>query len=62
MFMFATLTESDDLSLYLINGVSGKVMHKYIERKVKLSEPISVAFSENTLVVCLQRFGPNGLA
>ena len=37
--------------VYLINGVSGKIVYKYFERKVRLDEPIDMALSENIFIL-----------
>jgi len=47
--------------VYMINGVSGKVIYKYFEKKVKLEDPVDIAFSEHYLVVSFMRKAPSSL-
>jgi hypothetical protein len=44
-----------DLFIYLINGVSGKVIHKYFEKNVRLNLPIDFVLSENLFILSFQR-------
>jgi len=60
LFALATVskeTEGDvaDLYVYLINGVSGKVIHKYFEKNVRLNLPIDFVLSENLFILSFQR-------
>lgn len=51
----------DDLVFYLINGVSGKIIHRFFEKKVDLEKPFDMLLSENNFIVAFQRILPNGL-
>jgi hypothetical protein len=61
--VFCLITRSKDTSLdggnevivYLINGVSGRVLHRYVERKVRLDLPFDIVLSENMFVFAFQR-------
>jgi hypothetical protein len=44
-----------DLTVYLVNGVSGKVLHRYLEKMVRIDLPIDFALSENLFVLAFQR-------
>ena len=58
----STTGESPDVIVYLVNGVSGKVIHRYLERKVRLDQPIDFVLSENLFVLAFQRQAANGLS
>ena len=45
-----------DLFVYLINGVTGKVLHRYFEKNVRLDLSIDFVLSENLFILSFQRF------
>lgn len=47
--------------VYLINGVSGRVVYKFFERKVRFDLPIDMIMSENMFILAFQRESANGL-
>lgn len=47
--------------MYLINGVSGRVLYKFFEKKVRLDLPIDLILSEHMLIMSFQREGANQL-
>ena len=52
--IFAVLTinnASEDMIVYLVNGVSGKIVYKYFEKKVRLDQPIVMTLSENNFIL-----------
>ena len=51
IFALATINKVDDLIFYLINGVSGKIIYKFIEKKVRLDLSIDMILTENTFIV-----------
>lgn len=57
VFALATSLPEDQLVVYLINGVSGKVLHRYLERNVRLDQAINMVLSEHIVVVAFQRQG-----
>lgn len=61
IFALATHNANNDLILYLINGVSGKVINKFIETKVRLDLPIDMILCENNFIVTFQRSSLSGL-
>lgn len=40
-----------DLNVYLINGVSGKVLHKYYEKNVRIDLHIEFVLSEHVYIL-----------
>ena len=62
IFALLTVNSQEDLTVYLINGVSGRILYKFFEKKVRLDLPIGVVLSENTLVVSFQRSTGSGLS
>ena len=40
-----------DLNVYLINGVSGKILHRYFEKTVRLDLSIDFVLSENLFIL-----------
>lgn len=62
IFALLTVNSQEDLTVYLVNGVSGRILYKFFEKKVRLDLPVSVVLSENTLVVSFQRATPSGLS
>jgi len=44
-----------ELYVYLVNGVSGKVIHKYFEKNVRLDLSIDFVLSENVFILSFQR-------
>lgn len=61
IFILSSVNKDKDLIIYLINGVSGKIVYKFYERKVRLDLPIDMILSENNLIITFQRQTPNGL-
>jgi hypothetical protein len=61
IFALATTSKADDLVFYLINGVSGKVIYKFFEKKVRLDLHFDMLLSENTFITSFQRQTPSGL-
>jgi hypothetical protein len=61
IFALITASKSDhsEVTVYLINGVSGRILHKYIERKVRLDLPFDIVLSENIFVFSFQRQTPS---
>jgi len=56
LFAVSTLnTENRILSIYIINGVSGKVVYKFQLADVCLGEPIDMFLSENYFVLAFKR-------
>ena len=60
IFAVGTVTTKDqngdqDLIIYLINGVSGKVVYKFFERKVRLDKDVDFLLCENTFVLSFLR-------
>lgn len=56
LFAVSTLnTEKRILSIYIINGVSGKVAYKFTQADVSLGEPIDMFLSENYFVLAFKR-------
>ena len=56
--LIAVSTLSKDLgkmSVYVINGVSGKIVYKFSEQDVDASEPIDMVIAENFLVCSFKR-------
>jgi hypothetical protein len=49
------------LIVYLINGVSGKVLHRYYEKRVRLDLTIDFVLSENIFILSFQRQEATGL-
>jgi len=41
--------------IYLVNGVSGKVVYKFFEKKVRLDLPLDMILCENIFIMALQR-------
>ena len=58
----ATIDGSADAIVYLVNGVSGRVLHRYSEAKVRLDKPLDIVLSEHIFVLAFQRQMPSGLA
>jgi len=46
----------------LINGVSGKVVYKFFEKKVRLDLPVDMILSENNFIALFNRVTPAGLS
>lgn len=61
IFAVATINEAEDLVFYLINGVSGKVVYKFYEKKVRLDLPIDMIMSENYFIATFMRQTASGL-
>lgn len=56
--LFAVTTfnsETGTLSIYIINGISGKVVYKFEENSVSQGEPIDMFLSENYFVLAFKR-------
>ncbi len=56
VFALATVDKNLDgnvaeLYVYLINGVSGKIIHKYLEKNVRLDLSIDFVLSENLFIL-----------
>ena len=52
VFAVATVNNmSEDLIVYLVNGVSGKLLHKFFERKVRWDHPLVMVLSENLFIL-----------
>ena len=63
VFAVATVNNmSEDLIVYLVNGVSGKLLHKFFERKVRWDHPLVMVLSENLFILAFQRSTANGLS
>lgn len=64
--VFALATYSQDsineLFVYLINGISGKVIHRYLEKRVRLDLTIDFVLSEHLFILAFQRQDINGLS
>jgi len=41
--------------VYLVNGVSGKIVHKYTEKNVRFDLPLNIVLSEHIVVVAFHR-------
>lgn len=50
-----TENEQKDLVIYLVNGVSGKVIHRYLEKNVRIDLSLDIVLSEHLYVVAFQR-------
>jgi hypothetical protein len=62
VFALATVQkDSQEVIISLINGVSGKITHRFVENNVRLDLPLDFALSENIFVVAFQRQLGNGL-
>ncbi len=59
LFALATVSQAqngeEDFIVYLINGVSGKVVYKFFEKKVRLDQPLDMLLSENTFIISFFR-------
>lgn len=62
MFCVVTSNEKNDLFYYVINSVTGKVIHKFHEINVKLDAPISIELYEHYLILTFQRLTANGVS
>lgn len=56
MFALATVDKNlernvAELYVYLINGVSGKIIHKYMEKNARLDLSIDFVLSENLFIL-----------
>ena len=60
--LVAKKAKNEELVVYLINGVSGRVIYKYFEKKIRFDMPISAAISENVFILAFQRQSSNGLS
>mmetsp|Transcript_34527 Transcript_34527/g.25620 ORF Transcript_34527/g.25620 Transcript_34527/m.25620 type:complete len:149 (-) Transcript_34527:500-946(-) len=59
---FALVTVRDeDVVVRVVNGVSGRVIYQYFEKRVDLKHEVDVAFSEHYLVLSFVRIAPSGL-
>ena len=48
-------SDSNTLTVYIINGVSGKIVYKFQESNVTPGEPIDMYLSENYFVLTFKR-------
>lgn len=60
IFALATISKDTvgnvaELYVYLINGVNGKILHKYFEKNVRLDLSIDFVLSENIFILSFQR-------
>jgi hypothetical protein len=57
VFALATVSSqtSGDLIVYLINGISGKIVHRYLEKRVRLDMTIDFVLSEHLFILAFQR-------
>jgi hypothetical protein len=62
MFALATVNKQNDLTIYLINSISGKVIHRFFEKKVRLELPIDMVLCENTFIISFQRQTTTGIS
>lgn len=47
IFVVLTVNDKQDLHVYLINGVTGRVIFNFFEKKVRLDLPIDLILSEH---------------
>jgi hypothetical protein len=45
----------EDFMVYLINGVSGKVVYKFFEKKIRLDQSLDFVLTENLFVMSFFR-------
>eukprot|EP00347_Sterkiella_histriomuscorum_P017346 403349738 len=62
IFAVVTVNERQDLHIYLVNGVTGRVVYNFFEKKVKLDLPLDLILSENQFIMSFQRQSGNGLS
>lgn len=64
VFALATVNKNSEnqLFVYLINGISGKVLHRYLEKRVRLDLTIDFVLSENLFILAFQRQDVTGLS
>lgn len=56
IFAIASINAAnDDLIIYLVNGVSGKIVYKYFEKNVRTDLPFDLVLSENIFILAFQR-------
>ena len=48
-------TDSSALSIYIVNGISGKIVYKFEENNVSKGEPVDMFLSENYFVLAFKR-------
>ncbi len=64
VFALATVNKNSEnqLFVYLINGISGKVLHRYLEKRVRLDLTVDFVLSENLFILAFQRQDITGLS
>jgi len=56
LFVVSTLdSTSTTISIYIINGVSGKIVYKFKEQGIAANEPIDMFLNENYLILAFRR-------
>lgn len=55
LFALSTISLTDTLSIYIINGISGKVVYKFSVESVSSEHPIDMVLSENQFVLAFKR-------
>jgi hypothetical protein len=64
VFALATVNKKSEnqLFVYLINGISGKILHRYLEKRVRLDLTVDFVLSENLFILAFQRQDVTGLS
>jgi len=63
LFSIATTSSNEDdnsISVYIIDGATGRIVHQFIERNIMMNKPITVLLDENMLILTFSRMGKLG--
>jgi len=56
LFAVSTIDpERSELSVYIVNGISGKMVYKFHEQSVVAASPIDMVLSENYFILAFYR-------
>ena len=55
LFAISTLSLTDTLSIYIVNGISGKVVYKFSVENVSPEHPMDMVLLENQFVLAFKR-------